>query len=123
MTAPDGGLVTFGYFTETDVRAHNTFLTILYKSGILGFLPMAWILASFLITGMWRARRKLDSHRGALLLAQVLCVFAILLTGMFSLVFESPFVGAPLWIVIGTGYSLMRMTPNLPSRDAATVPL
>ncbi len=108
---------TFLIWTQ-DSRPHNTFLTFLYKSGVVGFLALLFFLGHFFITGVRWARRSPREHEGALLNVIVLSVFAVLLTGMFTLVFESPFVGAPLWLFIGVGYRCVRLLASAPPRQA-----
>jgi O-antigen ligase len=49
------------------VRPHNTFLTILYRMGLLGFLPAMVLLVGFQWKG-WRSLRTFHQQQGSLFL-------------------------------------------------------
>ena len=95
---------------DEDVRPHNTYLTVLYKMGIVGFLPFLVFLSYY----FWLAfnavgRNRRDDHVTFLvivILAQVcFCVW-----GGASLLLESPYLASLFWA--GVGISL-RLTQKL----------
>ena len=45
---------------ESDARPHNTYLTVLYKMGVLGLMPLVLLLLIFQRTG-WTHLRALNS--------------------------------------------------------------
>lgn len=89
---------------DSDVRPHNTFLTVLYKMGLLGFLPLLVFLTYFFWLTFHAIRRnRRDAHVAFLeivILAQVcFCVW-----GGASLMLESPYLASLFWA--GAGISL-----------------
>jgi O-antigen ligase len=99
-----------------DVRPHNTFLTILYKMGLLGFVPAMVLLVGFQWRG-WSALRSFHEQPGALflyvlLLTQlVMCFF-----GGLNLLLESPFLGSIFWVILGVGIRMISLlrSPAVP---------
>ena len=89
---------------DNDPRPHNTFLTVLYKMGVLGFLPFLALLGCF----FWLALRAVHLHSKnghipflqiAILAEVSYCVF-----GAANLLLESPYLASLFWA--GTGVSL-----------------
>jgi len=110
----------FEYWDASDSRPHNTYLTILYKSGVVGFSGLAFMLGHFLWVGLRRARAAAQVREAELLQALLFALFAMLLPGLFTFVFESPFIAAPVWIVMGAGYAGMKLLARrMTEREAA----
>jgi O-antigen ligase len=84
-----------------DPRPHNTFLTILYKMGLLGFIPFSLFLSSLFVKG-WQgfqaARRNPNAPYLHLLL---LVLFGMCLYGGLNLLLESPFLAVGFWVLVG----------------------
>lgn len=119
----EGFGVPFSFdLTSFDVRPHNTFLTILYKTGLVGFISAMLLLIGF----QWQGWTTLRSFRGQpgtlflylLLLAQLVAsVF-----GCLNLLLESPFLASVYWIILGVGFrvvSLIRSSPYAIQQIAA----
>ena len=94
---------------DADVRPHNTFLTVLYKMGLIGFLPLLGLLVCFLGLSLRAARRNLDSNLVAFLQIMLLAQAAFCLYGTANLLLESPFLASLFWAAMGIGLRMIRM--------------
>ena len=94
---------------DNDPRPHNTFLTVLYKMGLIGFLPLVALLVYFFWSTIAAAHCNLGSRRVALLQIVVLAQLAFLLYGAANLMLESPFLAALFWATWGLGLRIVRM--------------
>jgi len=104
--------------TSDDVRPHNTFLTILYKMGVLGFLPAMVLLVGFQWKG-WSSLRSFHQQPGALFLyVLLLAQLAASVFGCLNLLLESPFLASIYWVILGLGMRVMALL-QLSSQDAA----
>jgi O-antigen ligase len=97
---------TFDIYNE-DPRPHDTYLTILYKMGIVGISPFLFLLATF----FFRSWRTLFANRTrketAWLYVLLVGVVAQCLNGLFNYVVESPFMASMFWISIGMGFRMI----------------
>jgi len=84
-------------------------LTVLYKMGIVGFLPLLAFLVYFFWVAFHGARRNLKSRRVAFLWIVVLAQVAFCLYGSANLMLESPFLASVFWALIGLGLRMVRM--------------
>lgn len=99
---------------DTDPRPHNTYLTFLYKTGITGFLALTGTLAFFFFKAFLVPRRHSANETAMALYVIGLALIAISASGVFTFVFESPFVSAPYWLLVAAGYrSLHLLGENL----------
>jgi O-antigen ligase len=93
---------------DNDPRPHNTFLTVLYKMGLLGLLPLLALLTYFFWLCL-RAIRGNSANRGvsylqSLVLAQVcLCVW-----GGADAMLESPYLASIFWLGMGVGLRMIQ---------------
>ena len=94
---------------DADVRPHNTFLTVLYKMGLIAFLPLLALLVCFLWFSFRAVRRNLDSNRVAFLQIMLLAQVAFCLYGTANLLLESPFLASLFWAAMGLGLRMIRM--------------
>jgi O-antigen ligase len=94
---------------DTDPRPHNTYLTFLYKTGATGFLVLMGALSYFFISALMSARRHPNSATAAALYIITLALLAISASGVFTFVFESPFVSAPYWLLVAAGYRSLHL--------------
>jgi O-antigen ligase len=94
---------------DNDPRPHNTYLTVLYKMGLIGFLPLLALLAYFFwrITGA--AYQNRENPRVAWLWIVVLAVVAFCFYGTANLLLESPFLASLFWVLMGLGLRMARM--------------
>ncbi len=94
---------------DNDPRPHNTFLTVLYKMGLAGFLPLFPLLLYF----FWTALRAVHCHsqnlRAAFLQIVILAQVALCIYGAANLLLESPFLASLFWVGIGVGLRMRRM--------------
>jgi len=118
----EGFGVPFSFeLTEFDVRPHNTFLTILYKMGLLGFLPAMVMLAGFQWKG-WKSLRMFHQRPGtAFLYAVLLGQLVVYLYGSLNLLLESPFLASIFWLSVGVEMSLISLL-RTSSQIVATEP-
>jgi len=94
---------------DNDPRPHNTFLTVIYKMGLIGSLPLVTLLGYWLIQGLRAVQRNsTSSHLGFLQIA-VLAQIAFCLYGMANLLLESPFLASLFWAVTGLSLKMIRM--------------
>jgi len=98
-----------GLSLDNDPRPHNTFLTVLYKMGLAGFLPLLALLGYFLWSTIGAAPRNFEIRRVALLQIVVSAQLAFLLYGTANLMLESPFLAALFWATLGLGLRIVRM--------------
>jgi len=94
---------------DNDPRPHNTFLTVLYKMGLAGFLPLFPLLFYF----FWTALRAVHCHsqnlRAAFLQIVILAQVALCIYGAANLLLESPFLASLFWVGIGVGLRMSWM--------------
>ncbi|MCI0541016.1 MAG: O-antigen ligase family protein, partial [Verrucomicrobiales bacterium] len=88
--------------SDRDVRPHNTYLTVLYKTGLVGFLPLLLLLLYFYWNG-WKALRRCNDQRSIFLYVLLLGHSALCLFGLLNLLLESPFLASMFWILMGVG--------------------
>ncbi len=95
--------------TSDDVRPHNTFLTILYKMGVLGFVPVMVLLLGFQWKG-WSSLRSFHQQPRALFLYVLLLVQLVAsIFGCLNLLLESPFLASIYWVILGVGMRVMTL--------------
>jgi O-antigen ligase len=92
---------------DNDPRPHNTFLTVLYKMGLLGLLPLLSLLACFFWLSLRAVHRNSENRcvffLQTLILAQVsFCVF-----GGANLMLESPYLASLFWAGMGLGLRMI----------------
>lgn len=104
----EGYGVPFGFErSERDVRPHNTYLTVLYKMGLLGLAPLALLLAFFYRNAL-RALRRRREHPGALFLYALLLGHAgMSMYAGLNLLLESPFLASLYWMSLGVGLRMI----------------
>ena len=94
---------------DNDPRAHNTFMTVLYKMGLIGLLPLLVFLGYF----FWRVSAALGRHRktSRALFLQLGCAVQVsfCLFGMANLLLESPYLASLFWTAIGVDLRMIRM--------------
>ena len=98
--------------SDTDPRPHNTYLTILYKTGLLGILPLAVLLTSFHWKG-WNCLRTIPGGHDSLLL-YVLLIGQLTMSvyGFLNLLLESPFLASIYWLILGAGVRMIWLLRN-----------
>ena len=94
---------------DSDPRPHNTYLTFLYKTGAVGFLILTGLLGVFFFKVFVGARRHHRNRNSALPYMIGLALVAVSATGLFTFVFESPFVSAPYWLLVAAGYRSLNL--------------
>ncbi len=104
-----------GYILE-DVRPHNTFLTVLYKMGLVGFLPFVATMGAFYVF-LLRAYRAAKVEKPCLLSLGGAHV-ALLVLGNFNLFLESPFQSFLFWTLMGLAYAATRRPAPTPKAAA-----
>ena len=94
---------------DNDARPHNTFLTVLYKMGLIGFIPVVALLCYF----FWCASIGLLHHRKKRHTLFLQVAFAVqiclCLYGMANFVLESPHLASLFWTAMGAELRMIRM--------------
>jgi len=93
---------------DNDARPHNTFLTVLYKMGLIGFLPLFALLAYFFWYGLRAVHRNLANRRIAFLQIVILAQLSFCVYGGASFVLESPYLAWLFWAGMGVGFRMIR---------------
>jgi O-antigen ligase len=91
---------------DEDVRPHNTFLTVLYKMGLLGFLPLLIFLSYFFWLGFRCLRRNQQNDHVIFLEIVILAQVCFCLWGGASLMLESPYLASLFWAGVGISLRL-----------------
>jgi len=92
---------------DYDSRPHNTYLTVLYKMGLVGFVPLLCLLGHFFWQG-WKILRACRTQQECLLLYCCMLAFlSMCLSGALNLALESPFAASIFWLTMGVGYRMM----------------
>ncbi len=120
----EGYGIPFEFYGQTDPRPHNTFLTVLYKMGVVGFLPFVFFLAYF-FRSTWQTIRSSQSapNETACLYGLFLAQAAMCVVGLFTFVLESPFTASIFWANMGIGFRLQILLSKKPRRLQNPVPL
>lgn len=114
-----GNLFNFEIW-DNDPRPHNTFLTVLYKMGLLGFILFLAILACFFWLGLRTVRRNSSKHGIHFLQIIILAQLSFCMWGEANFVVESPFLASLFWIGLGMGFRLIqKFTCEKPLRSPA----
>ncbi len=93
---------------DNDPRPHNTFLTVLYKMGLLGFLPLLALLAYFFGLCVRAVHRNSENHRVSFLQALILAQVSFCVWGGADSVLESPYLASLFWVGMGLGLSMIQ---------------
>ena len=103
-----GTRFVFGIW-DNDPRPHNTFLTVLYKMGLVGFLPFLALIVYFFWIVIRAGHRNRQSLRTSWLWIVVLAQVAFCTYGGANLLLESPFLASLFWAGIGFGLRTAQM--------------
>jgi O-antigen ligase len=88
---------------DNDPRPHNTFLTVLYKMGLIGFLPLLTLLSFFFLRAFKTLQRHHSDRHALFLQTLVIGELAFCFYGMANIVLESPFLASLFWGGMGVG--------------------
>lgn len=99
---------------ESDARPHNTYLTVLYKMGLLGLAPLILLLAGFQWSGWIKLRRLHSASEGVVLYALLIGHLLMCFFGVLNLLLESPFLASIFWLTIGIGLRMV-FAPSTPT--------
>ncbi|MCU1315570.1 MAG: hypothetical protein JWN63_892 [Candidatus Acidoferrum typicum] len=88
---------------DNDPRPHNTFLTVLYKMGLLGFLPLFALLVYFFWLCLQAVHRNSENRCVSFLQTLILAQVALCVWGGADSVLESPYLASLFWVGMGIG--------------------
>ena len=88
------------------LTSHNTFLTVLYKMGLLGFLPLLIFLFYFFWLGFHCLRRNQTNNHVVFLEIVILAQVCFCVWGGASLMLESPYLASLFWAGVGISLRL-----------------
>jgi len=107
-SAGEGFGVPFNFdIWDNDPRPHNTFLTVLYKMGLAGFLPLLTLLAVFFWPGLRAVQRNSTNRRVHFLQILILAQVSFCVWGGADALLESPFLASLFWAGMGTGLRMV----------------
>ena len=93
---------------------HNSFLNVLYRTGLLGFIPLVTLVG----VALWRTarelRRPLSRERRALLVGLACLLAFVLVIANFNVALEGPYMGMFFWTIL----SLLLLAPRGATREA-----
>jgi O-antigen ligase len=92
---------------ESDARPHNTYLTVLYKMGVLGLMPFVLLLVVFQRTGWTHLCSLGYAPERVILYVLIIGQLLICLFGTLNLLLESPFLASIFWLSMGIGFRMM----------------
>ncbi|MBN1824288.1 MAG: O-antigen ligase family protein [Endomicrobiales bacterium] len=101
-----------GAFRDEEVGfqdPHNSFLSVLHRTGIVGFTIFAVILGKFLRRTFLMLGKMREGEIKDYVAILFLCVIYMLATSFFMVVLEGPYLGIFLWIAMGLVVSLERI--------------
>ena len=93
---------------DNDPRPHNTFLTVLYKMGLLGFLPLLALLVYFFWLCVRAVHRNSENRRVSFLQTLILAQVSFCVWGGADSVLESPFLASLFWVGMGLGLGMIQ---------------
>jgi len=94
---------------DNDARPHNTFLTVLCKMGLIGFIPLFALLGCFFWSVFAALHRHRKKSRALFLQVGGAVQIVLCLYGMANLMLESPHLAALFWTAIGVDLRMIRM--------------
>src|SRR5882762_6548052 len=93
---------------DNDPRPHNTFLTVLYKMGLLGFLPLLALLVYFFWLCVRAVYCNSENRRVSFLQTLILAQVSFCVWGGADSVLESPFSASLFWVGMGLGLGMIQ---------------
>jgi O-antigen ligase len=108
---------------DNDPRPHNTFLTVLYKMGLLGFLPLIALLAYFFWFCLRAIRRNSGNRRLCFLQMLFLAQVSFCVWGGADSMLESPYLASLFWVGMGVALRIVhKLEYERSSRIASRFP-
>jgi O-antigen ligase len=95
--------------SDADPRPHNTFLTVLYKMGIVGEIALVGLLTYFVLLTVRALKRRRNERHVSYLHVILVLVIAFCTYGVVNLLLESPFLASVFWTLIGLGFGSQRL--------------
>lgn len=93
---------------DNDPRPHNTFLTVLYKMGLLGLLPLLVLLAYFFWLCLRAVRRNSARPNVPFLQSLALAQIALCVWGGADAMLESPYLASLFWVGMGIALRMIQ---------------
>jgi len=93
---------------DNDPRPHNTFVTVLYKMGLLGFLPLFALLAYFFWLCLRAVHRNSGNRRVSFLQTLFLAQVSLCVWGGADSMLESPYLASLFWVGMGIGLRIVQ---------------
>jgi len=93
---------------DNDPRPHNTFVTVLYKMGLLGFLPLLALLAYFFWLCLRAVHRNSGNRRVSFLQTLFLVQVSLCVWGGADSMLESPYLASLFWVGMGIGLRIVQ---------------
>ena len=92
---------------------HNSFLNVLYRTGLLGFIPLVALVG----VAVWRTarelRRPLSRERRALLVGFASLLAFVIVIANFNVALEGPYMGMFFWTIL----ALLLLAPRGATRE------
>ncbi len=78
------------------ISAHNSYLYVIYRTGILGVMALGWLLFK-----LWMAYKRFKQINDTIGLLLCSCLVYWLVTALTMLQLELPYYAIPFWAIIG----------------------
>lgn len=85
---------------------HNSFLSIFHRTGFLGLIVFIWIIIKFIFRYLKYSHAVENEKIRMLIYASLTSIVYILGTSFFMVILEGPYLGIPLWFLMGMVVSL-----------------
>lgn len=89
------------------ISAHNSYLYVIYRSGIVGAVALGWLLFALYgaFLAFWRSREEVG-------LALVFCVSYWLICACFQEQWQLPYNAIPFWVCVGLIFNRSKWLKN-----------
>ena len=100
---------------------HNSFLNVLYRTGVPGFVALLAILA-IALTGLVRLATRTRGEDRALTIWLLASIAATAAAASFSVALEGPFMGIFFWMILGLALLAPRFLGHTPEPRTESAP-
>lgn len=96
------------------VDPHNSFLSVLYRTGFVGLSVFLLLLTNFFLRYIRLLKHMTEGNLKMLMVASLTSMIFILATSCFMVVLEGPYFAVPFWVLMGLVVSLENIYKTQP---------